>query len=134
MQVFPIRLKPNTDLKQSLKNFALEKEIQAGFIVTAVGSLKQANIRFANQQQSTIITDKFEIIALNGTIANTGLHLHIAISDRYGKTIAGHLNPGCIIYTTAEIIIGTTEDFQFIRTIDRETGYLELDILSPNTR
>ncbi|CDN11844.1 hypothetical protein RintRC_0229 [Richelia intracellularis] len=101
--------------------------------MTAVGSLKQANIRFANQQQGTIITDKFEIIALSGTLANTGLHLHIAIRERYGKVIAGHLNPGCIIYTTAEIIIGTIEDFQFIRAIDKKTGYLELDILPQNT-
>ncbi|MDJ0616841.1 MAG: DNA-binding protein [Calothrix sp. MO_192.B10] len=134
MKVFAIRLKPNSDLKLSLKNFAWKNNIQAGFILTAIGSLKQVNIRFANQQQSTVITEKFEIISLNGTIATTGLHLHIAISDRYGKIIGGHLNEGCIIYTTAEIVIGTSEDFQFIRTMDEQTGYLELDVIPPNTR
>ncbi|MDJ0798157.1 MAG: DNA-binding protein [Calothrix sp. MO_167.B12] len=134
MKVFAIRLQPNSDLKLSLKNFAVKKNIQAGFILTAIGSLKQVNIRFANQQQSTVITEKFEIISLNGTIATTGLHLHIAMSDRYGKIIGGHLNEGCIIYTTAEIVIGTSEDFQFIRTMDEQTGYLELDVIPPNTR
>ncbi|MDJ0677493.1 MAG: DNA-binding protein [Calothrix sp. MO_167.B42] len=134
MKVFAVRLKPDADLKLSLKKFALENNIQAGFMVTAIGSLKQVNIRLANQQESTVLTDKFEIISLNGTIANTGLHLHIAISDRYGKIIGGHLNQGCIIYTTAEIVIGSSEEFQFIRTMDEQTGYLELEIIHPDSR
>lgn len=133
MKNFAIRLKPNEDLKLSLKNFAIQQNIQAGFILTAIGSLKQAKTRFANQENSTVITDKFEIISLNGTIANTGLHLHIAISDFQGKTIGGHLDDGCIIYTTAEIVIGVSEDFIFKRTYDQQTGYQELEITPNNT-
>ncbi|MBF2006542.1 PPC domain-containing DNA-binding protein [Chlorogloeopsis fritschii PCC 9212] len=130
MKAAAIRLKPNEDLRKSLRNFALEKNIQAGFIITAIGSLKQAKIRFANQQASTLLTDKFEILSLNGTIATTGVHLHIAIADSQGKTIGGHLDDGCIIYTTAEIVIGTTDAFAFLRTIDEQTGYKELEITS----
>jgi predicted DNA-binding protein with PD1-like motif len=96
-KLFAIRLKPNEDLKQSLKDFAIQQNIQAGFILTAIGSLKQATIRFANQDHSTVLTDKFEILALNGTIANNGLHLHIAIADSQGQTIGGHVDNGCII-------------------------------------
>ena len=127
-KLFAIRLKPNEDLKQSLKDFAIQQNIQAGFILTAIGSLKQATIRFANQDYSTVLTDKFEILSLNGTIANNGLHLHIAIADSQGKTIGGHLDNGCIIYTTAEIVIGATEEFRFLRTFDKQTGYQELEI------
>ncbi len=133
MNVVAIRLKPNEDLRQTLKNFALNQNIKAGFILTAIGSLKQATIRFANQEISTVLTDKFEILSLNGTIANTGVHLHIAIADQQGKTIGGHLDDGCIIYTTAEIVIGIAEDFTFLRTIDEQTGYKELEII-PNLR
>jgi len=133
MKIFAIRLKPNEDLKVSLKNFAVQENIQAGFILTAIGSLKQAKIRFANQNNSTILTDKFEIIALNGTIASTGLHLHIAISDLQGKTIGGHLDDGCIIYTTAEIVIGVSEELIFKRTFDQQTGYQELEIIPNNS-
>jgi predicted DNA-binding protein with PD1-like motif len=132
MKIYPLRLKPNQDLRQSLKNFANQENIKAGFILSAIGSLKQAKIRFANQQSSTILIDKFEIISLNGTIATSGVHLHIAISDKEGKTIGGHLDDECIIYTTAEIIIGTTEEFIFNRTIDEQTGYKELEIISNN--
>ncbi|MEH2057612.1 MAG: PPC domain-containing DNA-binding protein [Nostoc sp.] len=128
MRVFAIRLKPHDDLRQSLKNFVKQEDIKAGFILSAIGSLEEAKIRFANQDISTVLTEKFEIIALNGTIATTGVHLHIAISDREGKTIGGHLDDGCIIYTTAEIVIGASEEFTFNRTFDQQTGYQELEI------
>ena len=131
MKLFAIRLKPNEDLKQSLKNFAMQQNMQAGFILSAIGSLKQATIRFANQDNSTVLSEKFEILSINGTLATTGLHLHIAIADRQGKTIGGHLDNGCIIYTTAEIVIGATEEFRFQRTVDEETGYQELEIEYP---
>lgn len=132
MKVFALRLKPETDLRQSLKKFAQEQDIKAGFILTAIGSLKQAKIRFANQDASTLLTDKFEILSLNGTLATTGIHLHICISDNQGKTIGGHLDNGCIIYTTAEIVIGTTEELIFTRTLDQQTGYKELEIILHN--
>ena len=131
MKVFALRLKPNEDLKQTLKIFALQENIKAGFILTAIGSLKVATIRFANQDISTVLSEKFEILSLNGTIATTGVHLHIAISDKQGKTIGGHLDDGCIIYTTAEIVIGISEEYTFVRTLDQQTGYKELEII-PN--
>lgn len=129
MKVSAIRLKPDEDLRQSLKKYAQENQIKAGFILSAIGSLKQAKIRFANQNNSIVLTEKFEIISLNGTLATTGIHLHICVANNQGKTIGGHLDNGCIIYTTAEIIIGTTEKFTFTRTQDEQTGYQELKII-----
>lgn len=129
MKVFALRLKPNQDLKESLKNFVVEQDIKAGFVLTAIGSLKRATLRFANQTISTLLADKFEIISLNGTLATEGIHLHIAIADQSGKILGGHLDNGCIIYTTAEIVIGTSNQFNFIRTIDEQTGYKELEIV-----
>ncbi|NJM20637.1 MAG: DNA-binding protein [Richelia sp. RM2_1_2] len=130
MKAFPIRLKPDTDLRKTLKNFAVEQNIQAGFILTAIGSLKQATIRFADQSNSTVLTEKFEILSLNGTLATTGVHLHMAIADRHGKVIGGHLSDGCIVYTTAEIVIGIIEDFNLLRTFDQQTGFNELEVVS----
>ena len=134
MKIFALRLRPNMDLKQSLTEFVDLKGIKAGYILTAIGSLKQASIRFANQNNSKILNEKFEIISLNGTLATTGIHIHIAIADKQGKTIGGHLDNGCIIYTTAEIVIGASEEFTFIRTIDEQTGYKELEIIPNSTQ
>lgn len=128
MKVLALRLKPDQDLKQSLKTFAKEQNLKAGFIITAIGSLKQATLRFANQSVNTVLSDKFEILSLNGTLATSGIHLHISISNKEGKVIGGHLDNGCIIYTTAEIVIGASKDLTFTRAIDQQTGYKELEI------
>jgi predicted DNA-binding protein with PD1-like motif len=130
MKIFAIRLKPNEDVKERLNHFVEENSIQAGFILTAVGSLKQTTIRFADQNYSHVFKQRFEIVSLVGTLSTHGLHLHISLSDRRGKTLGGHLLEGCIIYTTAEIIIGTSDDFVFLRTEDESTGYKELEIRS----
>jgi uncharacterized protein len=128
MNIFAIRLKPDEDLKESLKIFVEQNNVQAGFILTAVGSLKQASLRFANQDNAQLFKEKFEIVSLVGTLSLDGIHLHISLSDQKGQTWGGHLLTGCIIYTTAEIVIGTSEDFIFLRPVDAVTGYKELEI------
>ena len=128
MKIFATRLKPDQDLKASLKDFVEQNNIQSGFILTTVGSLKQATLRFASQDNYQTFNERFELVSLVGTLSIHGIHLHIAISDRNGKTIGGHLVDGCIIYTTAEIVIGTSEQFIFQRTVEEKTGYKELEI------
>ena len=130
MNILAIRLEPDRDLKQSLSNFVEQNNIQAGFILTTVGSLKKATLRFANQDKSEVFDERFEIVSLVGTLSTQGIHLHISLSDKNGKTLGGHLLDGCIIYTTAEIVIGTSDDFIFLRTVDKKTGYKELEIQS----
>ncbi len=105
-----------------------EKHLRAGFIITTVGSLRQAAIRLADQSSATQFDGKFEIVSLVGTLGQDGVHLHISISDNTGKTIGGHLVEGCVIYTTAEIVIGETRGLVFSREKDAETGYQELRI------
>ncbi len=129
MKTAALRLKPDQDLKESLKTFVTSNNIESGFILTTVGSLKQATIRFANQSHSKVLNEKFEIVSLVGTLSTSGIHLHISIADQEGKTVGGHLDSGCIIYTTAEIVIGISPEFTFIRTTDEQTGFKELQII-----
>lgn len=129
MNIFAIRLKPNQDLKESLNNFVQQNNIQSGFIITAVGSLKQATLRFADGDSAYVLHEKFEIVSLVGTLSIHGIHLHVSLSDKNGQTIGGHLLEGCLIYTTAEIVIGTCEEFIFLRSVDEKTGYKELEIV-----
>ena len=128
MRVFALRLKPGQDLRQQIEAFVKERRIRAGFIITTVGSLRQASIRLADQSSATQFDGKFEIVSLVGTMGQDGVHLHISISDSTGKTIGGHLVEGCLIYTTAEIVIGEARGLIFSRGKDTETGYQELRI------
>ncbi len=128
LQLQTIRLKPGQDLKQELQKLTEEKKLKAASIVTAVGSLTQAKIRFANMSEGTQIKGPFEIVSLVGTVSTLGTHLHIAVSDSAGKTLGGHLVEGNIVYTTCEITVVENQDLVFDRQVDSETGYKELFI------
>lgn len=128
MKTFALRLHPDQDLRQSLKEFAMGHRLQAGCILSAIGSLKRAAIRFADRPTSEVLDAKFEILALNGTLSLHGIHLHIVLADQGGKTIGGHLDQGSLVYTTAEIVLGELPGVTFLRTLDAQTGYLELEI------
>lgn len=127
-KIFALRLKPGQDLRKQLESFVKAKRIRAGFVITTVGSLRQASIRLADQPAATNFPGKFEIVSLVGTLGQDGVHLHVSLSDSSGKTIGGHLVEGCLIYTTAEIVIGDAAGLNFSREPDAETGYQELRI------
>ena len=129
MKVFVTRLHPHQDLKQSLIDFVNLHHIQAGFILSGIGSLEQACLRFADRAEATTLSGKFEIVSLGGTLAITGVHLHLSIADCHGSTLGGHLVSGCLIYTTAEIAIAECETLTFLRTVDPQTGYRELEVI-----
>ena|SRR3989338_333467 len=130
MKTFALRLQPNQDLKKELIKFTKENKIQAGFIITCVGSLRRATLRMADESIIKNYANRFEINALSGTLCQDDVHLHISLSDENGSEIGGHLKDGCIIYVTAEIIIGEAEGMVFSREFDKETGFKELKISS----
>lgn len=123
-----LRLTPQQDLRQELDTFISQEGIAAACILTCVGSLAQASLRLAGQSTATVYHDKFEIVSLTGVLSPQGSHCHIALADANGRTIGGHVLPGCLIYTTAEVIIGVLPHLQFKREYDAATGYRELAI------
>jgi uncharacterized protein len=123
-----LRLAPGQDLKQALQDLAQTQPIQAGIVLTAVGSLQQAALRFAGQPQATVLSGPFELVSLVGTLSVEGLHLHGAIADAQGRTLGGHIMEGCLVYTTAEIVVAEVPHTLFRRQIDACTGYRELVI------
>jgi predicted DNA-binding protein with PD1-like motif len=128
MKTHALRLLPNSDLKKDILIFCQLHKISAGIILCSVGSLKNANLRFADQKNQTQLAGPFEILSLNGTIAKNGVHLHMSISDHQGSVYGGHMLDGCLIHTTCELVIGELADTQFMREIDPQTNYMELKI------
>lgn len=125
MKTFALRLRPGEDLKQELTKFIKENNLQAGFILTCVGSLKRATLRLADETITKDFEKRFEITSLVGTLSQDGVHLHISLGDENGNGIGGHVKDGCLIYTTAEIVIGELEDLTFSRKFDLETKFDE---------
>jgi predicted DNA-binding protein with PD1-like motif len=126
MQAITFRLKPGQDLFNGIEAIVTEQNIQAGCVLSAVGSLTHATLRLANHEVYSEYVGYFEIVSMTGTVSVHGSHLHISISDGDGKTIGGHLAPGCEIYTTAEMVLAIFDDVVYKREYAEDSGYEEL--------
>lgn len=149
-----LRLHPGDPLISSLRSAAdvilariPPEKCSSVFIMTAVGSLKDATLRLANASKKGTNTaasaggeslgtakgndirrwkQRFEIVSLVGTFSRDGgCHLHISLSDAEGNAIGGHLIDGDV-FTTVEVVLGTAEGISFVREHDENTGYREL--------
>lgn len=126
IRVHTLRLHPGADVMPELKQFIADNQIEAGFIMSAVGSLTQYTIRFANQDQGSKGEGHFEVVSLTGLLSTEGNHVHLSVSDSTGRTIGGHLLDGNIVYTTLEVVIGEDLDHSYQREVDSTFGYKEL--------
>ncbi len=125
---YAFRLRPGQDLKRELEAFAKTHDLRAAWIAAAVGSLTTYHLRFANQDAGFSESGHFEIVSLSGTLAADGMHVHMSVADSTGRTVGGHLLDGNLVYTTCEIVIGTSREFSFERTVDSTFGYRELHV------
>lgn len=126
MKTHVFRLQPNQDLLVEIDAFAKRKHIQSGCILACVGNLKKATIRMSDERVTETYRGSLEIISLNGIIVQGNSHLHIAIADKNGLVIGGHLREDSLIFMTAEIVIGELEDVTLTRKFDKGTGFEEL--------
>lgn len=129
MTTYVLRLVPGDDPKIKLQDFVKEKNLKAVVILSAVGSLTKAVIRYANEDNSAVLTGHFEIVSFSGTLGSaSGSHIHISVSDKNGKTLGGHLMDGSKVYTTLEVAVGAVNDVEFKREHDPLSTYDELKV------
>lgn len=126
MTIHSIRLHRGDDLLLSIKQLASEQHINAGVVLSAVGCILKGRLRDASGVNVRDITEHCEIVSLTGTISVNRCHLHISLSKEDLSTIGGHLQEGCIINTTCELIIGEIPEQAIDVEFDEETGYDEL--------
>ncbi len=132
MRAIALRLSPGMDVKEELERIVKQRGIKAASVLTCVGSLRDAVVRFANRPNGTTLKGPLEIVSLIGTLGEDGLHLHIAVSDRDGVTMGGHVMPGCRVFTTAEIVLGILTEAMFTRETDSASGFKEL-VITPRS-
>jgi predicted DNA-binding protein with PD1-like motif len=137
MKALPVRLTPGQDLRAALEAAVQAQNCRAAFVLSAIGSLSTAGIRLAGAEQPTRLTGEMEILTLSGTVAvaddgKTSSHMHMAISTVTGQVMGGHVAPGCIVRTTAEVLLALLPDWQFTREPDAATGYDELVVRAQN--
>jgi len=86
---------------------------RAAFVLSGIGSLADAGLRFAGADQPQRMTGATEILSRSGTVAingsdsgsRSGSHLHMALSTSTGEVFGGHVAQGCIVRTTVEVLL-----------------------------
>jgi uncharacterized protein len=94
MQTHTFRLKPGQDLFDSIEELVSKQKIEAGCVLSAVGSLTHATLYLANRSTDNAYDGHFEIVSITGTLSVNGSHLHISISPGEGRTIGDRRSPG----------------------------------------
>lgn len=123
----PLRLLPGQDLRAALEAALAEQGAGAAFVLQGIGSLSVAQLRLAGAEQATELRGDLEILTLAGSLAPDGAHLHMAIADAQGRVLGGHVAAGCIVRTTAEVLLAVLPDHQFSRELDSAgSGFREL--------
>jgi predicted DNA-binding protein with PD1-like motif len=133
MKPLPIRLLPGQDLRHALEAAVAARGCAAAFVVSGIGSLGQAQLRFAGNDAATRLAGDLEILTLAGTLGGGGSHLHASLSDARGAVVGGHVAYGCTVRTTAEVLVALLDDWTFAREADAATGYAEL-VIRPRGR
>ena len=132
MRAHAFRLTPGTDLHEELGRLTQQLGLSAGCILTCVGSLSFARLRMPGAIGEAEVFRTFEepteIVSLTGTLGPDGLHVHISLARRDGACVGGHLVRGCLVNTTAELVIGELPHLDFRRPLDPATGYDELSV------
>src|SRR5579862_8904838 len=105
VRIHVFRLRPGDDLLGSIRAYVKKNHIPAEVLLSSVGSLTQASIRYANQPEAHVHTGHFEIVSITGTVEEGGEHVHLSIATGQGTMIGGHLMTGCKIYTTSEVTL-----------------------------
>lgn len=134
LQPWPLRLRPGDDLRPTLEQALRGRGVAAAFVVAGIGSLKPARLRLAGADRWLELDADVELMSLSGSVGAGGSHLHACVADAQGRVFGGHLGAGCIVRTTAEVLLALLPGWAFGRTPDPATGYAELDVTPPLAR
>lgn len=105
MRVVPIHLEPGSDLRVSLEQLAADQGA-SGFVLGVVGNLSRAAFQCPGRTGPSVLEGDLEIITLQGTLAPHGVHLHLSLSDGDCQVWGGHLEPGTVIRSGADLLVG----------------------------
>ena len=115
MDTLTLHLEPGQDLRLSLSEVALQKQI-SGFLLGVVGNLSKASFQCPGRDNPTVLVGELEIITLNGTFDADGVHLHLSLSDGACQVWGGHLENGSLILKGADLLLGILKQGQEARS------------------
>jgi predicted DNA-binding protein with PD1-like motif len=126
-RIFFARLDHGADIISQITNLAEENGIETGAL-SAIGALSRAKLAYYDQLSHKYDTfsleEPVELASCSGNISMRDgrpfVHAHAVLSDRTGKTWAGHLTSGIIF--AAELYLEELSGLPLKRVSDSITG------------
>ena len=126
MDLLPVRLNPGDDLRRALEDIVRAQAKPCAFVISGIGSLVDARLRFADAASEALVSGPLEIVSIAGSVTPDGAHLHMTVSDRHGQVSGGHVAYGNLVRTTLEAVLVLLPDWALTREFDPATGFNEL--------
>lgn len=128
LKTLPLGLRPGCALRREFEQAAATLPGGSGFVLSGIGSLSHASLRFAAQEAATQLDEPLGLLSLAGTVNPDGAHLHASVATASGQVLGGHVADGCIGRATAEIPLATSAEWRLAREHDAATGHAELGV------
>jgi predicted DNA-binding protein with PD1-like motif len=109
-QVIVIHLDKGEDILSSLKNYTKTTGLQDAVFLTAIGTLQRVRVHmvlddgFPPVEYFREEVGEFEILSLQGYIANGDIHAHLTVSDEH-SAFGGHLEENTIVLHMSDIVL-----------------------------
>jgi predicted DNA-binding protein with PD1-like motif len=139
-----IRVLPGSDLIEAIEQACKETGIQAGIVVSCIGTLQRASFLVVVPVQNKvgakygdplILEGPLEFLGAQGTVGleesgDIFVHLHGLASDKDGIVHGGHLVKGqCPVLITCEVSVTQVEGVSLVRRMDPE---VDMKVLMPS--
>ena len=130
-----VRMEPGEDILSTIEAVADSYKIKSGYL-TLIGAVSKANLgyfdRTSQEYKSFSIEEDLEVVSGMGNISrlhddSVVVHAHVIVADEKGKCYGGHLNRGCEVSVTIELVIQEM-DVDLRRARDDLTGLNLLDL------
>jgi predicted DNA-binding protein with PD1-like motif len=133
-EVLCVYMQPGEDFHECIEKVAEQKGIQAGAILSGIGTFDKARIHHIVDTEFPA-TDKFvqiegpvELCSVDGIIADYKPHMHCSMALRGGELFSGHLEPGCRVLYLAEVVIARLSGAELERDEHPEFGTPRLKV------
>ena len=93
MQPHSLKLSPETDLINSIKEYSLSNNLY-GYVSGVVGNLRKVCIQCPGSQKINKFEGNHEIVSLNGHFNKGNVHYHLSFADEGCNVFGGHLEEG----------------------------------------
>ena len=121
-----VKLEKDTDLLDSLTNYAKENNIQAAEI-NFIGAVQSAKVLYFNQEKKKydehIMDQPYEVLSGIGNISllddKPFVHVHVVLADSSGKAFGGHLEKGTKVWLI-EAFIHEVDSKNLVRNFDED--------------